>query len=150
MASTEKAEPVKAATPGWPRPRAAYRDIYAADPEMRDVETLLPVPWILSVNGEGQVIWTKFHEHCAEAHFKRLCQVCGEELGRTILLGNVLDAIDYPGLPGRERGPVENRGTVVDRCRHYQERRSARASDRPLIGSGRTTALLLGQLPILT
>ena len=74
---------------GWPRPRGTYaQPSYYPDPdEPKD----LPVPWVVEVDPKYGVQWTAFHDRCSEAHDERLCQVCGEKLGRVVVLGNAHD-----------------------------------------------------------
>lgn len=47
---------------------------------------MLAVPWIIVVRNGGRADWTVFHPEAARAHHERLCQVCGEKLGRLIVL----------------------------------------------------------------
>lgn len=51
------------------------------------------MPWVLRADVEGRVSWTVFHPDAHRAHGSRLCQVCGEKLGPTIILGAAEDSI---------------------------------------------------------
>ena len=91
--------------PGWPRPLGTYeprRGWHAHRGEPR----ALPVPWVIEIdshNGEAEVAWTTFHDQSTRAHSERLCQVCGEALGRILVLGvsNMRSETSGPGCHPR-------------------------------------------------
>lgn len=81
-AKTPRRVPIAPA--GWPRPWRWFRPDDYSDGHRKAAR--LPVPWVIARIGR-QVAWTEFHEGVdADA---RLCQVCGLELGRVVLLGRV-------------------------------------------------------------
>lgn len=72
---------------GWPRPRGEWLDESGRRLGLEVEPETLPVPWVLARAADGKVAWTVFHGQAHTAHPKRLCQVCGEELGTIVLLG---------------------------------------------------------------
>src|SRR4051812_13386857 len=76
--------------PGWPRPRGEYRPFGEREIAKVGYESaMLPVPWATDLSHDRKTVyWTALTDDCERAHTERLCQVCGEELGATILLGH--------------------------------------------------------------
>ncbi len=63
---------------GWPRPRRQYEPDVEQHPER--VPAILPVPWVVGDD------WLDFQPDAPTAEAERLCQVCGERLGRVMVL----------------------------------------------------------------
>ena len=73
---------------GWPRPRGDYEpEEWVRDRHPDREEATLPIPWIVALKEDGKPDWTTFHDQARQAHDRRLCQICGEELGQVVVLG---------------------------------------------------------------
>jgi hypothetical protein len=101
---------------GWPRPRARWEP----RPQSKRGKwpaRMLPTLWVLDRIG-GETSWTAFHPTATDAHVDRLCSVCGERMGGTVVLCKFKDSRWSTSGPGCHPRCA---ALAVKHCPHLQE-----------------------------